>query len=246
MDDKRFVRTKALLGDEAMQKIYNSCVMVIGAGAVGGYVIETLARIGVGKIIVVDFDEFDITNINRQIFATTSTIGMKKTLAAKNRINDINPNCEVVSIDMFVKSDNVQSLLDYKPDFIVDAIDSLNAKCNLIEALVNSGCNFISSMGAARKLNPFLIKIGGLNKTLNCALARFIRKRLKRRGVDISKVNCVYSTELPKDTDLEVFGEDFDESVANRLPIGSMPTITAMFGLLIADTAVKQIVAGSI
>lgn len=242
MDDKRFIRTKALLGDDAMEKIYASSVMVVGAGAVGGYVLETLARAGVGKIIIVDFDKFDISNINRQILATTSTVGLKKIEVAKKRILDINPECEVVVLDMFVNSENVHELLDFKPDFIVDAIDSLNAKCNLIEALVKSGINFISSMGAARKLNPYLIRVGSLNKTLNCPLARFIRKRLKRRGVDLSNVNCVYSTELPQETDLDVFDDEQVEDV-NRLPLGSMPTITAMFGLFIADEVIKQIIS---
>lgn len=240
MDEERFVRTKALLGEDAMKKIYGASVMVIGAGAVGGYVIETLARMGVGKLIIVDFDVFDVSNINRQVLALTSTVGKKKTEVAHARVKDINPECEVVVKDMFVKSDNVAELLAMKPDFVVDAIDSLNPKCNLIEALVESGVPFISSMGAARKVDPFAIKFGTLNRTINCALARFIRKRLKRRGVDIGKVRCVYSTELPLDTELEFFEED-----EGRLPIGSMPTITAMFGLLIADAVVKHILTNS-
>lgn len=240
MNESRFVRTKALLGDEAMQKIYNSCVMVVGAGAVGGYVIEALARCGVGKLIIVDFDSFDVSNINRQIFALTSTIGRKKVEAAKERVLDINPECEVIVKDMFVNSDNVGELFSYNPDFIVDAIDSLNPKCNLIEAMVSKEIRFISSMGAARKIDPFSIKLGSLSKTVNCSLSKFVRKRLKRRGVDISLVNCVSSTEAPMDTNLEVFNEETVEN-SERLPLGSMPTITAIFGLIIANEVIRQI-----
>ena len=245
MDKSRFVRTRALLGEEAMQKIYASTVMVIGCGAVGGYVIEALARSGVGKIIVVDFDVFDISNINRQILALTSTIGRKKAEVAKERILEINPACDVVIKEMFVKSENVDELLEMKPDFIIDAIDSLNPKCCLIEALVKAEIPFISSMGAARKTDPFLIRFDRLNKTKVCPLARFIRKRLNRRGVDISKVNCVYSIEEANQTDYSAFGEDFDatdESI-QRLPLGSLPTITATFGLIIANEVIKRLIA---
>jgi tRNA A37 threonylcarbamoyladenosine dehydratase len=228
------------LGEEAMKKIFASTVMVIGAGAVGGQALETLARIGVGRIIVVDFDTFDETNINRQILAVTSTVGVKKVAAAKNRILDINPDCDVIIHDMYVDAGNIESLLSYNPDYIVDAIDSLNAKCELIEALSKTNIRFVSSMGAARKTNPFLIRAGKLDKTTHCSLAKQIRKRLKLNGVDISKVNCVFSTEEPLSTDMEIFNED--EKQGGKPPLGSIPTITAMFGIMIADTVVKHII----
>lgn len=219
--------------------------MVIGCGAVGGYVIEALARSGVGRIIVVDFDVFDISNINRQVLALTSTIGRKKADVAKERILEINPECDVVIKDMFVKTETVPELLEMNPDFIVDAIDSLNPKCCLIEELVKASVPFISSMGAARKTDPFQIRYDKLNKTSVCPLARFIRKRLKRRGVDISKVNCVYSSEEANLTDYSAFGENFDVTDENltRLPLGSLPTITAIFGLIIANEVLKKIIA---
>lgn len=243
MDKARFVRSRALLGEEAMEKIYKSTVMVVGCGAVGGYAIEALARSGVGKIIVVDFDVFDVSNINRQILALTSTIGRKKAEVARERIFEINPDCEVVVMDMFVNSENLAELLKIKPDFVVDAIDSLNPKCCLIEELVKHKIPFISSMGAARKTDPTLIRIDKLNHTSVCPLARFIRRRLKRRGTDISKVNCVYSVEEANVTDYSAFGENFsvDDENLERLPLGSLPTITAIFGLLIANEAIMYL-----
>lgn len=218
--------------------------MVVGCGAVGGYAIEALARSGVGKLIIVDFDVFDISNINRQILALSSTIGRKKTEVAKERILEINPDCEVIIKEMFVNSETLPELLSLKPDFVIDAIDSLNAKCCLIEALVNQNFKFITSMGAARKTDPFKIGYEKLNRTQICPLARFIRKRLKRRGVDLSQINCVYSYEQANETDYEAFGENFDAQDENlkRLPLGSLPTITAIFGLIIANEALKQII----
>lgn len=233
------MRTRALLGDKAMEKIHSSCVMVIGAGAVGGYVIEALARSGVGKLIIVDFDVFDISNINRQILALDSTVGRKKIEVASERILEINPNCEVVVLDMFINHENVDELLSYNPDYVVDAIDSLGPKCSVIEAFANKDIKFISSMGAARKIDPSKIKVGKLNDTTGCALARFIRKRLKRRGVEISKIKCVFSSEDPIETDVSVF--ESDELEGQRLPLGSLPTLTAIFGMTIANVVILEL-----
>ena len=131
----RLMRTKLLLGEDGVRRLENACVMVIGLGAVGGYALEAVARAGVGKLILVDFDSFDETNINRQILALSSTVGRKKTEVAAERVREINPHCEIVVKDMFVDSCNLPELLALKPDYVIDAIDSLTPKCCLIEAL---------------------------------------------------------------------------------------------------------------
>ncbi len=243
LEDNRFMRTKLLLGETGIQKLHNATVMIIGLGAVGGYALEALARSGVGRFILVDFDVFDETNINRQILALSSTIGEKKIEAAKKRVLDINPHCQVVLKDLFVNSDTLEDLLAEKVDFVVDAIDALNPKCCLIQALHEKGIPFISSMGAALKSDPSFIKLGALSKTKNCGLAKFIRKRLKKRGLDINKILCVSSEEqvdLPETA--IVCNEDGDsQSGRVRNTLGSLPTITAIFGLTIANAVIKEL-----
>lgn len=241
-DNPRFMRTKLLLGENGIQNLQNASVMVIGLGAVGGYALEAIARAGVGKLILVDFDTFDETNINRQILAVTSTIGLKKTEVAAARVKDINPLCEVVIKDMFVNADTIPELLSLQPDFVVDAIDSLNPKCCLIEALCCSGIPFISSMGAALKSDPAYVKLGQLNQTKNCGLSRMVRQRIKRRGIDLKTVKCVYSEEqinLPE-TALVVPDSEPGEGRFRHI-LGSLPTITAIFGLTIANDVIKQL-----
>lgn len=241
--NNRFMRTQLLLGEEAMQKLNQSTVMIIGLGAVGGFVLEALARAGVGNLILVDFDTFEESNINRQILALNSTIGMKKTEAALARVNEINPDCKVNIIDCFVNSDTISSLFSSPVDFVVDAIDALNPKCCLIEYLLQNNIEFISSMGAALKTNPSFIKTGMLSQSKNCNLAKFVRKRLRKRGVDIAKIPCVYSDEqviLPPSA--LVAPEEYAGSEGrSRCIMGSLPTITAIFGLVIAHYTIQKI-----
>ena len=238
--DERFMRTEILLGEDGMECLKNARVMIIGLGAVGGYALEALARAGIGTLMLVDFDVFDRSNINRQILALESTIGIKKTEAARRRVAEINPDCKVVVKDVFVNADTLPALLAEKPDFVVDAIDALNPKCCLIEALYHAQIPFISSMGAALKTDPAKIKYGKLGATKNCGLAKFIRKRLKKRGLDLNKIFCVSSEEQVDGGFIEnEEGETAGGRVRNTL--GSLPTITAIFGLIIANEAIKQI-----
>lgn len=250
MENKRFLRTEALLGAEGMERLKNAKVMIIGLGAVGGYALEALARSGIGKLVLVDFDVFDESNINRQILATTSTIGRKKTAVAAERVKEINPECEVTVLDMFVNADTLDEIINIKVDYVVDAIDALNPKCCLMEALYHKGTPFISSMGAALKSDPSCIKVSRLSRTENCNLAKFIRKRLKKRGIDISKITCVASNEQCNLPETAIFeDEDVDENTVisceakgrKRHTLGSLPTITAIFGLTIANEIIKNI-----
>ena len=244
MTDSRFMRTRALLGPQKFANLQKATVMIIGLGAVGGYALEALARAGIGKLILVDFDKVDITNINRQILALDSTIGQPKSELAARRVKDINPSCKVITKEIFVNDKTLPDLLAEPVDFVVDAIDSLNPKCGLIEELIKRDIPFISSMGAALKTDPSCIKLQTLNKTKNCHLARFIRKRLKRRGLDISKVLCVASDEqvdLPE-TALFIDADSQPEgNTRQRHTMGSLPTITAIFGLTIANAVILSL-----
>ena len=244
MADKRFARTQMLLGEDGLNKLKNSKIMIVGLGAVGGYVLEALARSGVGNFILVDFDKFEESNINRQILALSETIGLKKTEVAKQRVFSINPNANVDVIDMFVNNDTIDELLKNNPDFVVDAIDALNPKCCLMQALTEKNIPFISSMGAALKTDTSKIKFGNLSNSKNCSLAKFVRKRLRKRGVDISKIKCVWSEEqinLP-DNAIEL-EESQKENGRIRHTLGSLPTITAIFGLTIANKLILEISA---
>ncbi len=242
MSNKRFMRTEMLLGKEAMQKLQSSTVMIVGLGAVGGYVTEALARSGVGRLILVDFDEFEESNINRQILALSSTLGQKKTVVAAQRIKEINPDAEVEIKDIFVNKDTLPALLSCRVDFVVDAIDALNPKCDLMEALYAANIPFISSMGAALKTDPTKIKTGFLSNSKNCSLAKFIRKRLRKRGVDISKIMCVFSEEVVNlpDTALALPADEAKQG-RTRHTLGSLPTITAIFGLTLANYVILKL-----
>lgn len=238
----RLTRTRMLLGNKGLSRLQNAAVMVVGLGAVGGYALEALARSGIGRLVLVDFDVFDESNINRQILALTSTVGQKKTEVARRRVLDINPDCIVETRDMFVNADTLPQLLDIPVDFVVDAIDALNPKCCLMEALYERGIPFISSMGAALKTDPSFIKCGTLSASKNCGLAKFIRKRLRKRGLEISRINCVYSDEqvcLPE----TALAFDGDDASAGRVrhTLGSLPTITAIFGLTIANYVITSL-----
>lgn len=235
--NERFMRTEALLGASALENLKNAAVMIVGLGAVGGYALEAVARSGVGRLILVDFDCFDITNINRQILALNSTIGQKKTVVAAQRVKEINPECDVVLKDMFINAENIDILLNEKPDYVIDAIDSIVAKCHLMAMLQQKNIPFISSMGAALKTDASCIKTAKLSETVNCSMARCIRQNLKKCGVNIDKIDCVYSFEqciLPKDAIKQ--NPDGGKNI-----LGSLPTITAIFGLMMAHKVIQDL-----
>lgn len=232
MSDERFQRTSLLLGEKGIADLQNSSVMIIGLGAVGGYALEAIARSGVGHLILVDFDSFDKTNINRQILALESSIGRKKTEVAKERVKQINPNCEVEIIDMFIDESNIDRLLSSKVDYVIDAIDSLASKCCLLEKLWQKQIPCISSMGAALKIDVEAIKITSLSKTKYCPLAKQVRCNLRRKGVDLSKIMCVCSEEeVPSSR----------SSVSGNKILGSLPTVTAIFGLVMANYVILRL-----
>jgi len=236
----RFKRTALLLGKENMNRLKRAHVLIVGCGAVGGYAIEALARAGIGQLTIVDFDDVSESNINRQILALDSTVGQKKVRVAQRRIMDINPDCRVQALDMMVGADTVQQIIDLKPDFVIDAIDSLNSKVALIEVLQKEGIPFISSMGAALRTNPADIQITSCKKTMNCPLAFFVRKRLRHRDVDLN-FPVVYSKEL---THVDCFAKADEPNQKGgrvRNQLGSLPTITGIFGLMCAHYVIMQL-----
>lgn len=242
MSDKRFARTQMLLGEAGLTNLKKSKIMIVGLGAVGGYVLEALARSGIGNFVLVDFDTFEESNINRQILAVTDTLGIKKTEAAKQRVLSINSGAKVETVDIFVNEETIPQLLKHQPDLVVDAIDALNPKCCLMQALYENNIPFISSMGAALKTDTSKIKLGNLSNSKNCALAKFVRKRLRKRNIDITKIKCVWSEEQTSLPDCALALDDNSGTNGRkRHTLGSLPTITAIFGLTIANEIILSI-----
>ncbi len=214
--DERFSRTVRVIGEENMNKIQNSSVIVFGLGGVGGAAVESLVRAGVGRIGIVDKDVVDVTNINRQIIATDNTVGMKKTDAAEKRLLSINPDLKIDKYDLFYLPETADSVDLTKYDFIVDCIDNVTAKLELIVRADGVGVPIISSMGTGNKLHPEMLEIADINKTSVCPLARVMRRELKKRN--ITKLTVVYSKEEPVKTDSSVPGSmSFTPPVAGYL-----------------------------
>ena len=223
----RFSRLSKVIGDDKVSDLEKKCVLVLGVGGVGGYTVEALARSGIGKLIIVDFDTIDESNINRQIIALESTIGLKKVDVLEKRIKDINETCEVIKIDKFINEDNFIELFDYDIDFFVDACDTVIVKKCVIKECLKRGINFISSMGTGNKLDPSKLEIVDIRKTVNDPLARIMRKFIKEEKIN-SKVMVLSSSEVPVKT-----GE--------RTP-GSTAFVPPSAGLLIASYIVRKFI----
>lgn len=243
---ERFTRIRHLIGQNALDRLHQSHVTVVGLGAVGGYAVEALARSGVGHLRLVDFDRIQPTNFNRQIFALESNLNRLKTDVAAERVRQINPACDVEPLELFVHNDTLDQVLAGPPDMVIDAIDGLNPKVQLLAAVQTRGINVVSSMGAALRTNPAHIKTGPLSQTVNCPLARLIRKRLRRLKIDLN-IPCVYSTELVAELPDQAIGQEQDtEDIMKRgrirRPLGSLPTITGMFGLCVANEVINRLI----
>lgn len=243
----RFLRVERLLGPERFDRLTKSIVTIAGLGAVGGHVLEGLARAGVGQIRVIDFDLIHFHNINRQILALENTVGMSKAQAAFQRVQQINPHCRVEALELFIDSDNMEQVVRPRPHLVIDAIDSLNPKVSLLTACVTEKIEVISSMGAALRTEPSLVRCGDLMETSKCPLARRVRRALRKRGVG-NGITCVYSTE---DVNFEYIDPEQETVQDNELPehdrgrkrrvLGSLPTLTGIFGLTIANLAIKKL-----
>ncbi|MBF0532810.1 MAG: tRNA threonylcarbamoyladenosine dehydratase [Candidatus Omnitrophica bacterium] len=243
----RFTRVKLLIGEAKWQRLNQSRVTVIGLGAVGSYAVEALARGGVGHLRLVDFDTIRASNINRQLFALESTVGKTKPEVAARRVKDINPDCVVEPLEIFAAEDSFNAILDNQPHLVIDAIDAVNPKVQLLTALHQRGVPMIASMGAAVRTDPAAIRFGDLFSTKNCPLAKVVRYRLKRRGIN-SGIPCVYSEEPDYQSKYPSIREENPEDAyqrgRKRQVLGSLPTITGIFGLTVGHKAMEMLCAG--
>ena len=225
---QEFSRTAMLLGDKAVNKLSVSRVAVFGAGGVGGYVIEALARAGVGAIDVIDNDKFDLSNINRQILATKRSIGKLKVKVAAEHIKDINPNCAVTPLKLFVLPETVSEIDFSLYDYVVDAIDTLTGKLSIIIAAQDAGVPVISSMGTGNKLDPTAFRVADIYDTSVCPLARRMREVCRKSGIKELKV--LYSKEQP-----------VKPAVDTGVP-GSVSFVPSVAGLVIAGEVIKDLI----
>lgn len=243
----RFHRTRLLLGDDAIEKLKQARVTVAGLGGVGSYAAEALVRSGVGHLRLVDADGVSESNINRQLYALGSTVGQPKVDLAAARVRDINPDCEIETMKLFIDEVTTDSVLDPLPDVLIDAIDTLSPKVGLLQRAVELEVPIIiSSMGAANKTDPQAVRIADLSKTRHCRLAKFMRKRLRRRGIETG-ITCVYSEEETAKANVPDEIPDFEEPSKTcdgqvRAPLGSSPWLPAIFGLNAAAEAVKKMI----
>ena len=233
---EQFSRTEILLGEEAMTRLYGAKVAVFGVGGVGGYVVEALARCGIGRLDLCDSDTVSVSNINRQILATHSTVGMLKVEAAKRRIADINPACEVRTYPFFYLPDTADRFDFTEYDYIVDCIDTVTGKLQLVERAVAAGTPIICSMGTGNKLDPAAFQVADISKTSMCPLARIMRKELKKRGIHHLKV--VYSQEEA----LTPTGwEEEAAAIGKRQIPGSVSFVPGAAGLILAGEVIKDL-----
>ena len=231
-----FSRTELLLGTDGMERLKKASVMVFGIGGVGSHCVEALARSGVGTLILIDNDTVSLTNINRQSIALHSTEGRYKTEVMKEKIADICPEIRVRTYERFVLTDNLGDILDERPDYIIDAIDTVTAKLTLVCEAQKRGIPIISSMGTGNKLHPEMFEITDITKTSVCPLCKVMRKELKNRGIGHLKV--VYSKEKPIDTSGMDTGED--DGVLRSIP-GSISFTPPVAGLLIAGEVIREL-----
>lgn len=240
---EQFLRTELLIGKDNLKKLREASVTVIGLGAVGSFAAEALARSGIGYFTLIDCDKIQITNINRQLYALHSTLGKLKTEAARDRILDINPDCKVKTVNVFVDSQNLNVIFENKPDIVIDAIDSFSSKAGLLEYCVKNNINVVSSMGAALKTDPSAVEICGLFETRHCRLAQRLRKELRKRVVT-GGIKCVFSRQPAGMKPLypENLPEGTEKFEKNSVKIyGSLGTITGIFGLNLAHLALMEL-----
>ena len=230
--DNKFIRSAMLLGEDSIEALKNKKVAVFGIGGVGSFVVEALARTGVGHLVLIDFDDIVESNINRQIHAHTGTIGQLKVKAMEERIKLINPNITVTSLSVLFNKDNLE-LISSDLDYVVDAIDMVTSKLLIIKQCKELNIPIISSMGTGNKLNPAMLEVTDIAKTSMCPLAKVMRNELKKRR--IKKVKVVYSKEQPlKPIELE-------KSSSRRSTPGSVSFVPSVAGLIIASEVIKDI-----
>ncbi|MEC2131073.1 MULTISPECIES: tRNA threonylcarbamoyladenosine dehydratase [Brevibacillus] len=240
----QFSRCELAFGPEGLEKMKNSRVAVLGIGGVGSFTVEALARTGVGKLVMVDKDVVDITNINRQIHATLNTVGQKKAELMKERIAAINPECEVVTLNMFFTAETADEFFAHEVDYIVDAMDTMSAKLYLIKEAKRRNIPIISSMGAANKMDPTRFEVADISQTSYDPIAKVIRRELRKAGI-YKGVKVVYSREIP----VTVRSDVREQIVSNpdspiskvRQPPASNAFVPSVAGLILASVVVRDL-----
>ena len=234
----QYSRTRLLLGDAAMEKLKNARVAVFGLGGVGGYVVEALARSGIGALDLIDHDTIGLTNINRQLLATHSTVGKSKAQAAADRVRDIDPNIAVTVHETFYLPETADRFDFARYDYIVDAIDTVTGKLMLALQAQECGTPIISSMGTGNKLDPTGFRVSDISETRGCPLARIMRKECKKRG--IRRLKVVWSEEEPL-TPLSPEGIEEMPEGRRSLP-GSVAFVPSVAGLILAGEVIKDLI----
>ena len=238
---EQFIRTAYLIGENALEKLADAHVAVFGIGGVGGYAAEALVRSGVGHITLVDNDFVSVSNINRQIIATHSSVGRLKVDVAKERLLDINPELDITTYDIFFSPDNADTMDFPRFDYVVDAIDSVAGKMEIIRLATKYGVSVISSMGAGNKLDPTQFEVADIYGTSVCPLAKTVRKKCREMGID--KLKVVYSKEIPVNISgnaLLGVKEELSLNVKRNAP-GSCAFVPSVAGLIIAGEVVKDL-----
>lgn len=240
----QFSRTELAVGPEGLDKLKNSTVAVLGVGGVGAMAVEALARTGIGRIIMIDKDVVDITNINRQIHALLSTIGQSKTGLMKQRIEQINPQCEAVTMDMFYTEETYERLFVHELDYVIDASDTVSYKIHLIKECLKRNIPMISSMGAANKMDPSRFQVADISKTSVDPIARVIRQKLRKEGIR-KGVKVVFSTETPvkplEQVRQSIVPENAPSIRKAQQPPASNAFVPPVAGLLMVGECVKDL-----
>jgi tRNA A37 threonylcarbamoyladenosine dehydratase len=240
----QFSRTELAIGPEGLNVMKNSTVAVLGIGGVGGMAAEALARSGIGRIILIDKDVVDITNVNRQIHALTTTVGQKKAELMVDRIKLINPDCEAIALNMFYTEETYEELFKYKLDYVIDASDTIIYKVHLIKECLARGIPMISSMGAANKMDPTRFQVADISKTTYDPIARIIRQKLRKEGIK-KGVKVVFSTEIPMKPRQDVTDKIVPENAPDRRkakqPPASNSFVPPVAGLIMVSVTVKDL-----
>ena len=229
-----FCRTELLIGEDGIEKLHNSKVIVFGIGGVGSFVVEALTRAGVGSLILVDNDTICISNLNRQIHATQATVGSVKVEAMKARVLSINPNCNVEAKQEFITADNIQEIIPEDIDYVVDAIDTVTSKLALAEYCYKNDIKLIASMGTGNKIDPTQFRVTDVFKTKVCPLAKVMRAELRKRGV--KKLKVVYSEEIPM-----VPNKGRAVPSQKRQTPGSISFVPPVAGMIIGGEVIKDL-----
>lgn len=231
-------RTELILGETEMKRLQQAHVLIVGLGGIGSFAAEFIARSGVGQLTIIDGDVFDITNKNRQLTALDSTIGINKAVVLGERIKDINPKIQLNILEEFVQPERVWEILnEFKPDYVMDCIDSLTPKVEWIAACKRLKIRIITHLGAGGKTDPSKVKVSSLIQSHNCKLGLQVKKRLKKRGIGFKSVRCVFSEEQQQKNSLKMTdGTNFKRSF-----YGTVSYMPALFGLMGAADVIRYL-----